>query len=175
MTNTNTNEIATTQENGIVVNAVRNVVISETANYVTMQDKETGKFFRRAKYNEYSSIKAESRADKIWLLNIMEGDENTGTPMKEAVGQIVEVANIITRPYDRINEETGETEYGVLVYLITPEKEVFVTSSKTVYMTLNRTLDVFGRPGDAEWENLKFAIGKEKGTNGDIIKIKLVG
>lgn len=169
------NEIAETQENGIVVAQTRTNIISETKDFVVVQDKETGKFSRKAKYNEFSSFKATNRAEKIWLLNILEGEEESGSGLKDNIGAIIEVEHIITRPYDKVNEDTGEMEYGVLTYLITPEKEVYVTSSKTVYFSINKIMDLFGTPDSDEWENIKVAVGKEKGANGDIVKIKMIG
>ena len=139
-----------------------------------MKDAE-GKFKRKAKFKSYSSIVAESRADKMWLLNLLEGNEDSGNGLKDHVGQIIEVQDIITRRYDKINEETGDIEYGVLTYLIAPDKQVFVTSSKTVYFTITRLLQNFGYPGTPEWENIKLKVNKQKGANGDIIKVQMVG
>jgi hypothetical protein len=82
---------------------------------------------------------------------------------------------VITRTYDRINEDTGEQEYGVLTYLLTPTNEAYVTSSKTVYFSITRIMDLFGTPDSPEWENIVVKVMKEKGTYGDIIKIKMVG
>src|SRR5690606_1218969 len=132
-------------------------------------------FVRKAKFNSFSSIKAETREEKTWLLNLMEGDEESGNGLKDHVGKVIEVENVITRTYDRINEDTGETEYGVLTYLLTPEKVAYVTSSKTVYFSITRIMELFGKPGTDDWVNIKVKVGKEKGQNGDIIKIKMVG
>jgi hypothetical protein len=99
------------------------VVKSENEEYVVVQGAD-GKYSRKAKFKDYSSIVAESRADKIWLMNLLEGDEGTGNGLKDHVGQIIEVQDIITRRYDKINEETGAIEYGVLTYLIAPDKQV---------------------------------------------------
>ena len=169
MTNENqVNEIVETQ------NQVAEVVQSENDNYVIVQGTD-GKFSRKAKFKEFNSVKLETRADKIWFMNLLEGGEGTGNGLKEHVGQIIEVQDVITRRYDKINEDTGATEYGVLTYLISPDKQVFVTSSKTVYFSVMRTFEAFGFPGTPEWENIKFKVGKQKGTNGDIIKVTMVG
>ncbi|HSW75495.1 MAG TPA: hypothetical protein VLG50_00475 [Candidatus Saccharimonadales bacterium] len=136
---------------------------------------ENGKHVRKAKFKDYSSIVAESRADKIWLLNLMNGDENSGNGLKDHVGKEIEVADVIFRKYDKINEETGATEYGVLTYLIDPNKEVYVTSSKTVYFAVEEMLRLFGTPNDETWENLILKVGKKKGTNGDIITVQMIG
>jgi hypothetical protein len=149
------------------------VTVREDDNYVII--KTGDKYSRKAKYNDYSSLEAKTREEKIWLMNLLDGDEETGNGLKEQVGKQIIVANVITRKYDKVNEETGELEYGVLTYLITPDKQVFVTSSKSVYFSINKIMDVFGKPTDEIWENITVKVIKEKGTNGDMIKIKLVG
>lgn len=169
---TNKNEMVNVETGEIV--ETPNTLVRETDQYV-ISKTEDGKFVRRAKYEDYSSFKAETRQDKIWLLNIMEGDEETGNPLSEHIGKVIEVQDIITRKYDKLNEDTGELEYGVLTYLITPEKQAFVTSSKTVYFSVNRIMELFGRPDEEGWENIKLKVGSEKGANGTIIKVKLVG
>lgn len=166
----------TTNQNEIVETPVQEIAVlqRETDDYVILKDGN-GKFVRKAKYKEYSSIKPQNREEKIWLLNLLEGDEETGNGLKDHVGKTIEVQNIITRTYDKIDEETGELLYGVLTYLITPEKEVFVTSSKNVYFSITRIMELFGSPDSEEWVNVKVKVGKEKGANGDMIKIKMVG
>jgi putative protein kinase ArgK-like GTPase of G3E family len=161
----------TTENNEIVVaqNQVE-LVKSENADYVVIQGAD-GKFSRKAKFNEFNSLKLETRAEKMWYLNLLEGNEENGNGLKEHVGQIIEVQDVITRRYDKINEDTGATEYSVLTYLVAPDKQVFVTSSKTVYFTIMRTFEAFGFPGTPEWENLKLKVAKQKGQNGDIIKV----
>jgi RNase P/RNase MRP subunit p29 len=164
-----TNEIANVNHEVLIGEVVR-----EEKNYVVIKN-EDGKFVRKAKYNFYSSVQAETKEEKIWLMNLYEGSEDTGNGLKEHVGKIIEVANIITRPYDKINEETGATEYGVLTYLLTPDKIAYVTSSKNVYFSINNIMDLFGAPDQDGWENIQIKVLKEKGANGDMIKIKMVG
>jgi hypothetical protein len=172
MTNTTNNEVMVNTQTGEIVEAKK--VIRENENYIVVQDAN-GKFARKAKFKEYSSFKPKDREEKIWLLQVMEGDEDSGFGLKDHVGSEIVVQNIITRTYDRINEDNGETEYGVLTYLITPEKKVFVTSSKTVYFSITRIMDLFGTPDSDDWVNIKIKVGKEKGQQGDIIKIKMIG
>ena len=162
-----------TQETAIEIGS-NLVVQSETDQYTVYKD-EKGKFVRKAKFMDFSSIEATTRDEKIWLLNLLEGAEDSGHGMKDNVGKTIEVANVILRKYDRINEETGQLEYGVLTYLLTPEKVAYVTSSKNVYFSITRIMELFGKPNTPEWENVKVKIGKEKMENGDSIKIKMVG
>lgn len=165
--NNNNNEVS---ENPVSVQ----VVIRENEDFVISQDSE-GKFHRKAKFKEFSSIKAESRDEKLWLLNLLEGDEETGNGLKSHVGKQIEVQDVITRKYDRINEDTGVQEYGVLTYLLTPEKIAYITSSKNVYFSITRIMELFGKPGTPEWQNITVKVLKEKGLNGDMIKIKMIG
>jgi hypothetical protein len=165
--NENANELADVSENQVTV-------ISQNDDYVVIKNEE-GKFQRKAKFHEFSSVKAETKADKIWLMNVFEGSEDSANGLKNHVGKQIVVADIILRPYDRINEDSGQQEFGVLTYLITPEKQVFVTSSKSVYFTIKNIMDLFGKPNEPEWENITVKVGKEKGTNGDMIKIKMIG
>lgn len=166
----NNNEVSEVSENPVSVQ----VVIRENEDYVISQDSE-GKFQRKAKFKEFSSIRTDTREEKMWLLNLLEGDEETGNGLKEHVGKQIEVQDVITRKYDRINETTGVQEYGVLTYLITPEKIAYVTSSKNVYFSITRIMDLFGKPNTPNWENIKVKVLKEKAKNGDMIKIKMIG
>jgi hypothetical protein len=173
---TNQNELATQNQNEVTPTEEileTSVVVSENDNYTIV--KEDGLFKRKAKYHEFSSIVPKDRKEKIWLLGLMEGNEETGNGLKSHVGKQIEIQDIITRPYDRINEQTGAKEDGVLTYLITPDRIAYVTSSKSVYFTITRIMELFGQPGTPEWENVVIKVGKEKGANGDMIKIKMVG
>lgn len=165
-----TNELTTqNQETEIIDNQLK--TISETANHVIVQDAE-GKFKRKAKFNAMSTFVAETRADKVWLMNLFEGTEDTGNGLKDHVGKHIEVADVITRPYDKVNEETGVMEYGVLTYLVTKDRIAYVTSSKNVYFSISRMVEEFGVSAD---EPIIVKVLKEKGANGDMIKIKMVG
>jgi hypothetical protein len=162
-----TNEVAIVQNGGLVLQ-------SETEGYTIYKD-EKGKFVRKAKYSDYSSFEATTREERIWLLNLLEGEEGTGNGLKDQVGKTIVVQDVIIRKYDRINEDTGFQEDGVLTYLITPEKEVYVTSAKSVYFSITHIMDLFGKPTDPEWENVTVLVGSEKMANGTAIKIKMIG
>jgi hypothetical protein len=152
--------------------AIAETTVRENDNFVVIQDGE-GKFKRKAKFKETSTVVAETRADKIWMLNLFEGTDEKSNGLKEHVGKQISVADVITRPYDKINEETGEMEYGVLTYLLTSDKVAYVTSSKNVYFSITRGMEVFGSP--SKEEPFIVQVLKEKGLNGDMIKIKIVG
>lgn len=165
-----TNEEVATQTPEIMAQNV----VSETDEYVVLKDAD-GKFVRKAKFADFSSIVAESRADKIWLMNVLDGDEESGNGLKSHIGKQIEIQDVITRKYDKINPDTGVTEYGVLTYLITPDRIAYATSSKTVYFSITRLMKTFGTPGSKEWENILVKVTSKKSTNGDAINIKMVG
>lgn len=168
------NEVANTNENQNV--EVSNAVITrEDDKFIYFIDTD-GKHKRKMKYKDYSSFKAESKEDKIWLMNVIDNeDEDAGSGLKDNVGKKIEVADVIFRKYDRVNEETGELEYGVLTYLITPEREAFVTSSKSVYSTANNAFEMFGYPDHEEYENVIFEVKSKKAQNGTQIYVRVVG
>lgn len=160
-------------QNEVVVQDHQSTIVKENDHFAIHRSAE-GKYSRKAKYTEFSSVVSETRADKIWLLNLLEGVEDTAIGLKDAVGEIIEVQDVIIRPYDSINEDTGEFDYGVLTYLITPEKQVYVTSAKAVYFSVKRIMEVFGKPNTPEWENIRIVVTKTKMENGDAINIKMV-
>lgn len=166
--NENTELAVSTNENGELAN-----VQQDTDEFMIVI--ENGKYKRKAKYQDYNSIVPKTREERIWLANLLDNDEDTGNGLKDQVGKEITVANIITRKYDKINEDTGVLEHGVLTYLLTPEKEAFVTSSKGVYFSIQNYLKLFGTPDSPEWENIVLKIGKKKMQNGDSITVKMVG
>jgi hypothetical protein len=154
-----TNELMTTQNQG---------------NYEIIQN-EDGKFARKAKYEAFSSVKAETKKEKIALLNLLEGSDENTNGLKEHVGKQIEVQNVIFRPYDKVNEDTGAMEYGVLTYLLTPDGVPYVTSSKSAYFTMKRIFEVFGSPDQEDWENIVVKIVKKKGLQHEYIDVVMVG
>jgi hypothetical protein len=143
-------------------------------NYEVQKD-ESGKFKRKAVYAAFSSIVPETKEQKIAMMNLLNGDEDTTSPLGEHIGQQIQIADVIFNPYDKVNEDTGEMEYGVLSYLITPENQVFVTSSKSVYFSLKRIFQVFGEPHYSEDEVLTIKIVKKQGQNFKYTDIQIVG
>lgn len=155
---------------------------SESTLALTTQIKEDydlvidaeGKYKRKAKYTAWSSVRPETREQKIALMNLLNsGDE--ATALSDFVGAQIVVADVIFNPYDKINEETGEQEYGVLTYIITPDGVPYVTSSKSVYFTLKRMFQVFGEPHYNETEAVKVQVVKKKGQQFQYIDLKIIG
>ena len=108
-------------------------IVRQDENFVIVKTTD-GKFKRKAKYKHFSSIKAETRQDKIWLSNLMDmNDDDDSAGLKNHIGKQIEVRDIITKPYSKINEETG-------IEVRTIDREWTVNSAEKHIMKLKRTL-----------------------------------
>lgn len=165
----NKNEVAVDAKKELV----NGTIVSEKEDFIVVI--ENGKHKRKAKYQDYTSIEPKTREEKVWLANLIDNDEDTGNGLKDNVNKEITIADIITRKYDKVNEDTGELEYGVLTYLITPEREAFVTSSKGVYFSIHQYMKLLGYPHEENFEPIIVKVGKKKMQNGDSITIKLIG
>lgn len=135
---------------------------------------EDGKFKRVANYEAFTSVKPETREQKIAMMNLLDSDD-VALPMNDYTGAQLKVADVITKPYNSVDEETGEITNGVLTYLITPDQIAYVTSSKSVYFTLQTAFTVFGKPHYSEGEELVVEIVKKQGQKFKYTDIKVVG
>lgn len=142
-------------------------------NYEITQNAE-GKFQRKAVYQTFSSVTPETKEQKIAMMNLLSGDDANTQPLGENIGKEFEIADVIINPYDKVNEDTGEMEFGVLSYLITPEGVVYVTSSKSVYFSLKRIFQVFGEPHYPAGEIVVKAV-KKQGKEFKYTDIQIVG
>lgn len=169
MTNTNENtqlvvEVANDLE-------LSNIMTSET---LAVVKDEKGKFKRQlVGYSAFSSIVPETQEQKIAMFNLFQSEEQA-VPMKDAIGSKILVTDVIMKPYESVDEDTGEIKGGVVTYIFDKDGHVYVTSSKTVYFTLKQLFGAFGLPHYSEGEELTLEIFKKKGTNGDIINVKLL-
>lgn len=135
---------------------------------------ETGKFVRKAIYQPFSSVVAETREQKINLMNLLNSDD-VAQPLSENTGKQFKISDIIFQPYDKVNEDTGEMEFGCLTYMITNEGIPYVTSSKSVYYTLKQMFLVFGEPHWTEDEQPIVEVVKKKGKQFNYTDLKIVG
>lgn len=149
-------------------------VQNETANSYEIKQNAEGKFERKAIYSPFSSVRPETRAQKIALLQMLESD-TVATPLNDCVGKKIEISDVIIRPYDSVNEDTGAMEYGVLTYMISPDGEAFVTSSKSVYYTLQNVFSVFGAPHWEGEEVVTVQVVKKKGLQFNYTDINVIG
>jgi hypothetical protein len=143
-------------------------------NYEVMQNQE-GKFIRKAVYQQFASIVPETKEQKIAMMNLLSGDDEKTQPLGEHIGAHIKIADVIFNPYDKVNEETGEMEYGVLTYLITPDQVVYVTSSKSVYFSMKRIFQVFGEPHYTQEDEITVKVVKKQGQQFKYTDIQIVG
>lgn len=151
--------------------AVHEVAVKE---FYEVSQKADGKFQRKAVYQFFASVVAETRAQKINMMNLLNGDGGA-LPMGEHVGAEFKVQDVIFQPYDAVDEETGELLNGVLTYLFDTKGAVYVTSSKSVYFTLKRVFQVFGAPHWSADEAVEVKVVKEKGKEFQYIDLKILG
>jgi hypothetical protein len=133
-----------------------------------------GKFIRKAIYQPFSSVEAVTREQKINLMNLLDSDD-VALPMGEHIGAELKIVDVIFNPYDKVDEETGEIEHGVLTYVIDPNGTAYVTSSKSVYFTLKKVFQVFGEPHYNEEEAIAVKIVKKKGQTHQYTDLKIIG
>lgn len=144
-----------------------------TEGYEVVKNEE-GKFVRRATYNAWSSIKAETKEQKIKMFNLLNSDDE-GNPLKDYIGAQIEVADVMFNPYTSIDEKTGEELPGVLSYIFTPDGIPYVTSSKSVYFSLKRMFAVWGEPHYSEGETVLIQVVEKKGKEHKYVDIKVIG
>jgi len=149
----------------------QNQVAKQEAGTVIQQ--VDGKFIRKAVYQAFSSVNPTTREEKINLFNLLEGEG--ALAMNDHVGEKFNLVDVVTNPYDRVDEETGELEYGALTYLFTDDGKVYVTSSKSVYHTIQNLMKVFGEPHYNEEEAPILQIVKRQGQTHKYVDVKVIG
>lgn len=165
--NTNVNELAVAGLQQEVM------MVSPDGKSMVVRD-ENGKFKRKAIFQAYSSVQAETREQKLALFNLLESDD-IALPMGDNVGKQIKIADVIHNPYDAVDEDTGELTNGVLTYLIEADGTAYVTSSKSVYYTLQNAFKAFGAPHYNEGEELNVEIVKKKGREFQYVDVKILG
>jgi hypothetical protein len=155
-------------------------IVEEDDNYIIYKD-ENGKFKRKKKYVQYFSFEPKDRAEKIELFNLMDGEDSDREDVKsmnESENVVIEVTRAIFNPYDKINEDTGFREFGVITYLFDDKQGlVYVTSSKSANHTLNEFFQKFEYPHEKGYEPVKVQVKKKPAPNGQgkQVILKIVG
>ena len=134
---------------------------------------QSGKFKRRATYEDFSSVQVETREEKIKLYQLIEEENDALKPATEHIGTEIELKDVIFRKYDSVDELTGELEEGVLTYLFDKKGTVYVTSSKSVYFSLNKIFKIFGYPTYEEAVLIKLV--RREGREFKYVDITLLG
>lgn len=151
-------------------------VIKETPAFTVVQD-EKGKYRKVMNYDKFTTYVPETQKEKVEFFNLMNDDTNENViPMKQAIGVPIDIINVITNPYDSIDEDTGVEIHGVTTMLQDKDsKKWFVTSSKAVYYTVQNLIAAFGAPNTPSFAGLKVGITSKRQQKGDQINITLVG
>lgn len=129
------------EKNELLLKVENEVVIPEKSNDrfdVVLQTLEDGSkvYKRKMKYNDKSTVNPESVQEVLALAELLDSPDVIS--MKDAIGEVIDVADVVIRKYDRVRKEDGELEYGATTSLITHDGKVYATSSKTF---LNKILD----------------------------------
>lgn len=146
-----------------------NTKMTETSEVVVVD----GKYKRMAVYEPYTSVIPETREQKVKLFRLLEDGEDV-TSMKDATNQVIDIQDVVVRPYDTVDEETGEISQGVTVVIIDQDGKAFATSSKSVYFKLKSIFGTFGYPHYEADESVKVKVVKKRATN-EYIDLELVG
>lgn len=138
----------------------------------------TGKWTRKMIYSGLNTVPVPvTQEEKKVLFNILNGkdDSDAVVEAKKAVGTIFELEDVIIQPYDKVNEDTGELEYGAVTYLFEKgNPKPFVTSSKSVYMTLKNLFVAFGVPRTKGYMPITVSIVERKGHEHKYIDLQLI-
>ncbi|QGH74203.1 ssDNA binding protein [Bacillus phage vB_Bpu_PumA1] len=177
MAKENKNEIVNPEE---VEQLNVQTIVEEDDKYIIYKD-ENGKFKRKKKYNQYFSFEPKDRQEKIELFNLMDGEDSDREDVKsmnDSENAVIEVSRVIFNPYDKINEDTGFREFGVITYLFDDTQNlVYVTSSKSANHTLNEFFQKFEYPHEEGYVPVKVQVKKKPAPNGTgkQVILKIVG
>lgn len=159
-----------TEQNNELIQTLNENVIKTPDN---LYQDQSGKFKRRATYEDFSSVQVETREEKIKLYQLIEEENDALKPATEHIGTEIELKDVIFRKYDSVDELTGELEEGVLTYLFDKNGTVYVTSSKSVYFSLNKIFKIFGEPTYEEAVLIKLV--RREGREFKYVDITLLG
>lgn len=145
------------------------VLVKETEDYYHYQNPD-GKYVRKLKYKPVSTIKAESREERINLMKV----RDEAIEMNDYINKPFLMEAVIIDPYDSINEDTGETEYGATTTFFTDGfTKAIVTSSKTVYLKVQELIKIFGNDIFVEGSQLTVKAEKIDGRDHKVTTLKL--
>ena len=106
-----------------------------------MEDKAVSIFEQNNKPS-YTSIKADSEADKIKLLNAL---ENCDFLLNDVAPTELAVKDVFIQPYEK-EVEDGETKQKYRTILFDTEGKSYVTTSTYFFFALSKIFNVLGTP-----------------------------
>lgn len=149
------------------------ILVQDTPSYQIYKQPD-GKFKKIMKYQESCTFVPQNEEEKKYLFSIQNDQESEHVvPMKKAIGLELEIEEFFTSPYEKFNEETGETENGVTTSIKSTDGLWYATSSKAVYYSLQKIIGAFGFPHSDGYKPVPFTITSTKRTNGEQIDLKI--
>lgn len=120
----------------------------------------------------YSSLVPKTQEEKVSFFNAINSPTKR---LKEMVNLEVEVKNIYAETIDFIDKETGESVPGVRIVLISPDGTSYQASSKGVFSSVSKLIQILGEP--KTWKNPVKIRPKEvsKGADRNVLVFDLVG
>lgn len=150
-------------------------IVRETDDYTVVQ-LPNGKFKKNMKYKDYASLLPETEDESIELYKVL-NDENSGlvTPLKNMQDKEITIQNIFTRGYQSFDEETGNSQNGVVITIQDVDGSYYATSSKTVYFKTKNLFESFGYPNTKNYKPIKVKVVGTRRENGVQIDLSFVG
>lgn len=116
----------------------------------------------------YCSIKADSLADKIKLLNAL---ESCDVMLNDVAPTEIIVKDVYVQPYEK-KMENGDVKQKYRTILFDTEGKSYITTSTYFYFTISKIFSVLGTPDT--WENpFTFEIFKKALKNGKALTCKV--
>lgn len=114
----------------------------------------------------YSSLKTETRAEKMAFLRAINNSENLKDAVKSNGKPLpLKIIDLVLQEVPLANEQTGIIEDAIRSTLITEDGVAYHATSSGIANSLKQALGVFGTP-DTWDEPLEVVAQEEKGRNG---------
>lgn len=125
----------------------------------------------RNKYKMINTFPKDDRALKVKLFNITQSSDDDVIQLSTYEGRQFDLLYYAAMPYISSTEmdDNGQPREGVVSYIY-DGSDFYVTSSRSVYNTITRAMEIFGDDG----EILTFEVGKIKQQKGNQIVVRLV-
>ena len=113
----------------------------------------------------YSSLKTNTRAEKMAYLKAVNNSENLKDAVKESKGGLeLKVVDVVLQEVE-IADEAGNITDNIRITLVAEDGKAYHATSKGIAQSLKQSFGVFGTP-DTWDEPLEVTALEEKGRNG---------
>ena len=113
----------------------------------------------------YSSLKTNTRAEKMAYLKAVNNSVNLKDAIKETPGITLKVVDIVLQEVEIADEKTEAITDNIRVTLVVEDGTAYHATSKGIAQSLKQAIGVFGTP-DTWDEPLEVQPVEEKGRNG---------